>query len=209
MWEQERKKCERQRDRKTKSALWGKSRSDRIMGNSYSSEFSFRSLSGYNTRELSIVKVLKTDGFIWRKKKKKQRWGKCNYPARSVREFYCLIIIPQRHVKLFLSYLFKTPRRHRSGEEVTRLQQGTRREKDVREMCRVVGQPRSTIGNKTIYHKAAQLWRQVIVLLSHTNASSCNGFHKSKCWIFVETTCLFSDEASKHGALEMDDWNIW
>lgn len=40
------------------------------MGNSYSSEFSFRSLSGYNTRELSIVKVLKTDGFIWRKKKK-------------------------------------------------------------------------------------------------------------------------------------------
>lgn len=76
--------------------------------------------------------------FHLKEKKKKQRWGKCNYPARSVREFYCLIIIPQRHVKLFLSYLFKTPRRHRSGEEVTRLQQGTRREKDVREMCRRV-----------------------------------------------------------------------
>lgn len=29
-----------------------------------------------------------------------------------------MIIIPYRHAKLFLSDLFKTPRRHRSGREV-------------------------------------------------------------------------------------------
>lgn len=72
------------------------------------------------------------------KEKKKNRDGGNVITQQDLCGFYCLIIIPQRHVKLFLSYLFKTPRRHRSGEEVTRLQQGTRREKDVREMCRRV-----------------------------------------------------------------------
>lgn len=70
----------------------GKPLSGGIMGNTYSSQFSFRSLRGDNAGELSIVKALKTDGFI--SGKKEERWGKCNYPARAVWVFYCLIIIP-------------------------------------------------------------------------------------------------------------------
>lgn len=63
-------------------------------------------------------------------KKKKQGWGKCNYPARSVWEFYCLIIIPQRHVKLFLSYLFKLHR----DTEVGKRSPGFSREQEERKM---------------------------------------------------------------------------
>lgn len=85
---------EREEDKEKQNVrVEGKPLSGGIMGNTYSSQFSFRSLRGNNTGELSIVKALKTDGSI-SGKKKQERWGKCNYPARAVWEFYCLIIIP-------------------------------------------------------------------------------------------------------------------
>lgn len=41
----------------------------------------------------------------------------------AVWESYCLIIIPYRHAKLFLRYLFKAPLRRRCTEEVVQLQE--------------------------------------------------------------------------------------
>lgn len=64
----ERRVRERERERETKCASGGKPLSAGIMGNTYSSQFSFRSLRGYGAGELSIVKALKTDGFISGKK---------------------------------------------------------------------------------------------------------------------------------------------
>lgn len=100
-----------------------------------------------------------------------------NYPARDVWEYYCLIIIPQRHAKLFPKLLRDTP----AGERSSGSGRDRGRERD--ETCkgahgsdkhfRVLrpgipkrrGGKKSTGRNQTMHQAAARCRRQVITSL--------------------------------------------
>lgn len=98
-----------------------------------------------------------------------------NYPARDVWEFYCLIIIPQRHAKLFPKLLRDTPAGERSsgsgrdrGCERDEMREGAQGS-DKRGPD---GQPRmpeprkkTTTRNQTMHQAAARCRRQVITSL--------------------------------------------